>query len=164
MDLQPGDYFVVSTKSLLARLIIAVETFWSKDGNAQYNHAGIVLDKDGNTFESLRHINHYHISQYRGCRVLIVRYKEMTPERFERGMKECLKYDGMNYPWWRFPLHLLGIARHFHFTFPVCSELVGVHKFHAGVANCDGWGWTPDDLADNWLINKNVLIIYEGEL
>jgi len=164
MDLRPGDYFVVRTDSLLARLIIAVQNFWAKDGGSCFNHAGIIIDSEGNTFESLKHIDHYHISRYYGCPIMIVRYKEMTPERCAKGYAKVLEYDGMIYPWWRLPLHLLNIARFFKATFPVCSELVGLHKYYAGVSACDGWGWNPDDLADNWRINKYVDIIYEGQL
>jgi len=162
IELQPGDYFCVRTKSWLTRLILLKEIFSSLDSKAEFNHAGIILNEEGDTFESLFFINHYNLEQYRGCNIIIARYKEMTPEKFEAGMKEVLQYDGRIYPFWRLPSHLLGLAKFFHSTFPVCSELVGEHAYYAGVHDVHGWGWNPDNLADLWDISKYVDVIYKG--
>lgn len=162
ITLQPGDYFAVRTNSWLARLIILKERICAMDDEAKYNHAGIIVDCRGNTYESLGRIDHYHIDNYIGCPILIARHKSMTPDAFRAGMKEVLKYDGKVYPVWRLILHLTGLAKFFKMTFPVCSELVGEHAYHAGGHTYDGWGWNPDHLADLWEISKYYDVIYEG--
>jgi len=162
MNLRAGDYFAVSGTSLIAKLIRLKQRLSSLDSKAEFNHAGIILDDCGNTFESLGHIDHYHIDQYVGRPIMIARYHKMDPERFESGMKEVLRYDGKIYPFWRLLLHLIGLGKFFRLTFPVCSELVGEHAYFAGVHNARGWGWNPDNLADLWDISKYVDVLYKG--
>ncbi len=150
INLKPGDCFVVKTHSPFAGAINWGQALWSQDNKAIYNHAGIVCDKDGTTFESLKKIGHYHISQYVGCPIMIVRYEEMTPDRFAAAHEAVKKYDGMLYPFWRLPLHLVNAAKLIHWTFPVCSELMGVMLNKAQITYTTGWGTTPDYWADLW--------------
>ncbi len=159
IELLPGDCFVVRTDSPLAGLINWGQALWSQDSRAEFNHSGFVVSGDGTTFESLSRLGHYDINQYRGCPILIVRYAEMTPQRFQAAYEAVKKYDGMPYPWWRFPLHLVGLAKHIHWSFPVCSELTGRMLNKAGFTDSTGWGTTPDYWADKW----RELLRYEAK-
>lgn len=164
MELRPGDYFCVRTKSWIADAIIKVQLWKSLDHEARYNHAGIIVHPDGTTFESLQKIAHYGIQGYVGCPVLIVRHKEMTPERFLLGYEEVKKWDQFAYPWWRLALSFFGLAKWIHPAgIPVCSELVVEHLHHAGLVKHDGYGWTPDALADKFK-SRCYEVIYEGIL
>lgn len=145
IELQPGDGFVVRTKSKIATPIIIMQHLISPDHEAVYNHAGIILNSEGDTFESLGKIDHYNLSQYKGCQILIARQNIMTAEKFMEGYLRVLKYDGLKYPWWRLALFCFGLADDLHsIDRPVCSELYDL--FEGG----PGWGVSPDNLADTW--------------
>lgn len=164
LNLKPGDLCVVKTKSAIAGTINAAQRFLSRDGKAEYNHALIILDKQGSTYESLLRIDHYLLSQYIGCPIWIVRHKDMTGKRFKTGFHDILKYDGKLYPAWRLPLHFLHLAQYIHWSYPVCSELVGLFLNKAGLFNSTGWGWSPDNLADLWAESKYYETIFRGIL
>lgn len=164
IDLRPGDLCVVKTDSRIAGAINAAQKVLSRDGRAEYNHALIILDKGGNTYESLKRIDHYNLAQYAGCQALIVRHKEMDLDHFGEGYRAVLKYDGKVYPWWRLPMHFLRVAQYVHWSYPVCSELVGMFLNKAGLFNSTGWGWSPDDLADLWEESKYYDTVFKGEL
>lgn len=169
IELRPGDCFVVQTDSRMARLINWGQALWSQDNHAEFNHAGIVVASDGTTFESLSRIGHYYLGQYAGSRILIVRYADLTPESFWYAYGTLKRYDGKAYPWWRFPLHLVNLAKFVHWTYPVCSELVGRFLNQAGISPGTGWGTTPDYWADLWaeLIRneaKKVTVVWNGIL
>jgi hypothetical protein len=156
---KPGDCFVVNTGSKIASLINWGQKVWSFDHKANMNHAGIIVDSDGGTFESLERIDHYNLDQYIGMPMLIIRYREMTEEKFKIGYEAILKYDGCVYPFWRFFSHLMGFARFIHWSYPVCSELVGLFLNKANLEFNTGWGTSPDYWCDWWNVNKNVDII-----
>jgi hypothetical protein len=162
MILQPGDQFAVRTGGFIADAIIAVEHIYSEDHEACKNHAGIILDEKGNTFEALQKIGMYNLSAYKGCEIIIARHINMTDERFQAGLKAVAKYEGRAYPWWRLGLYLFGFADNLHrIDRPVCSELNG--KFEMGASlrqHC--WGLTPDNLVDEWRSSTYYQIIYEG--
>lgn len=162
IQLLPGDCAVVKTHSPIADLLIWGQRLKSKDDKAEYNHALIVTAADGTTFESLAKIAHYGIDGYRGCPIYIARHLEMTPERFKAGYDHVKKFDQCFYPWWRLPLHLVGLAKHIHWSYPVCSELVGRFLYEAGLSRSTGWGWSPDELADLWDESKNWKLIFKG--
>jgi hypothetical protein len=164
MKLQAGDVFVVRGDTNISYLIRVAGKFWSTDGECTYNHGGIILDDQGNTFESQSRIDHYNIDQRKGNQILIVRHKDMTPTLFANGWEFIKRLDGVIYPWWRLGLHLLRLARFFHRSgIPVCSELVGMFENGAGLRG-EYWGLSPDNLADEWKISKYYDIIYEGVL
>jgi hypothetical protein len=163
IELQPGDCFVVKTDSRIAGLINWGERLKSKDNAADYNHAGIIVSGDGTTFESLAHIAHYDIDGYKGYPLYIVRHLEMTPERFQAGYGGINKFDHCDYPWWRLFLHLAGLAKFIHWSYPVCSELVGRFLYEAGLFKSTGWGWNPDDFSDLWDESKNWKLIFKGK-
>jgi len=164
LNLKPGDLCVVKTKSAIAGMVNAAQRFLSRDGKAEYNHALIIVDGAGQTYESLLRIDHYHLAQYVGCPVWIVRHVEMTGDRFLAGYRNILKYDRKIYPAWRLPMHFLRIAQYIHWSYPVCSELVGLLLNKAGLFSSTGWGWSPDDLADLWAESKYYETIFKGTL
>jgi hypothetical protein len=164
IELRPGDLCVVKTPSRIAGAINAGQRLLSRDRNAEYNHALLIVDKAGNTFESLTRIDHYKLTRYDGCKAMIVRHTEMEQGRFNEGYAHVLKYDGKMYPWWRLPMHFLRVAQYVHWSYPVCSELVGLFLNKAGLFNSTGWGWSPDDLADLWDESKYYDTVFKGEL
>jgi len=164
LNLKPGDLCVVKTNSAIAGTVNAAQRFLSRDGKAEYNHALLIVDETGKTFESLLRIDHYHLSQYVGCPVWIVRNTAMDDVRFSAGYRAVLKYDGKLYPFWRLPMHFLRLAQYIHWSYPVCSELLGVFLNKAGLFTSTGWGWSPDDLADLWGESKYYETLYKGVL
>lgn len=162
MKLQAGDVFVVRGDTSISYLIRVAGKFWSNDGECTYNHAGIIIDGEGNTFESLNRIDHYKLDAYKGNYILIVRHKAMSPIKFSDGWAAIKHLDRVIYPWWRLGLHLVHLARLVHRSgIPVCSELVGMFENGAGLRKVY-WGLTPDNLADEWRISKFYSIIFEG--
>jgi len=163
-ELRPGDYFCVRTGSWVSRAILAAQKIKSLDHESSYNHAGIVVTSTGVTFEALRKIAHYHLDNYIGCRILIARHVRMTTSAFMRGFHEVKKWDGTVYPFWRLALHAVGLANLLHvIKVPVCSELVVEHARCAGLVTYNGYGWSPDNLADKFTNYKCYDIVYEGE-
>ncbi len=163
-NLKPGDLCVVKTNSAVAGTINAAQRFLSRDGKAEYNHALLIVDGTGQTYESLLRIDHYNLAQYVGCPTWIVRHTGMTGPRFKAGYAGIQKYDGKLYPAWRLPLHFLRLARYIHWSYPVCSELVGLFLNRAGLFSSTGWGWSPDDLADLWIESKYYDTLFKGIL
>jgi hypothetical protein len=162
MKLQAGDCFVVRGNTNISYLIRVAGKFWSTDGECTYNHAGIILNEEGNTFESLNRIDHYKLDGYKGKQIMIVRHKGMNNERYTDGWNFIKRLDGVIYPYWRLALHLVHLARLFNRSgIPVCSELVGMFENGADLREVF-WGLTPDNLADEWRISKYYDIIYEG--
>jgi hypothetical protein len=164
MKLKAGDCFVVRGDTSISYLIRMFGKFWSSDGECTFNHAGIILDSDGNTFESLKRIDHYSLDNYKGKEIMIVRHKKMSKTRFNKGWRAIEHLDGVIYPWWRLFLHLVHLAKYLNRSgIPVCSELVGMFENGAGLRKVF-WGLTPDNLADEWRISKHYTIVFEGEL
>ena len=164
IEFKPGDMAVVKTKSAIAGAINTAQRWLSRDGKAEYNHAFLIIDGGGNTYESLKKIDHYRLDQYAGCPIWIVRHKQMTVDRFGAGYQAVLEYDGKLYPFWRLPMHFLRVAQYIHWSFPVCSELVGLFLNKAGLFSSTGWGWSPDDLADLWAESKYYDTVFKGVL
>lgn len=162
VELKPGDEFVVRGKTNLSYLIRVAGTFWSTDGECTYNHAGILVNYVGVTFESQRRITYGNLNQYIGCNIMIVRHKDMTKELYDKGFATISDLNGTIYPWWRLGLHLLHLARFFNKSgIPVCSELAGMFEHGCGLRKVF-WGLTPDNLADEWRISRYYDIVYEG--
>lgn len=162
LQVEPGDVFVVKGKGNISYAIRTVGWFWSSDAECSYNHAGIVIDSKGTTFESLNRISKANLKDYIGCEILIARHIDMNEERFRKGWLAIKKFDGVIYPWWRLGLHLLHIARFFHPSgIPVCSELSGMFEAYAGLRKVY-WGLTPDNLADEYRISKYYLVKFQG--
>jgi hypothetical protein len=163
LKLQKGDGFVVKTAGWISAPIRWVEKWKSLDSEATYNHAGIIVSETGETFESLERIDHYKLSNYKGCQVLIFRRVEMSNDLYQKGWEGIKTYDGKIYPAWRFVLFLLSIAKWLHFTYPVCSELLFMFECKCGL-RVKWAGYSPDNIADEVKISKFYLIKFEGVL
>jgi len=87
----------------------------------------------------------------------------MSKARFITGYDRVKPYIGRRYPWWRLPLHLARVAKLFRWGKGVCSEMTGMFMAGAGFKNIV-YGLTPDDLTDKWKIDRDMSIIFEGEL
>jgi hypothetical protein len=154
-----GDLFVVDSASILSGAIKLVQCVKALDCEAIFNHAGIILNEKGETYESLYKIDHYNLDHYLGKKILIVRHCGMSRERYDQGMIEAMKCHGKLYPFWRLPLHLIGLAKFIHWRYPVCSELVTRFLYGAKLLKGTGWGWTPDNLSDFWTDNINYIVV-----
>lgn len=163
IKLQRGDCFCVRTDGWVSAPIRWVEKWKSLDCEATYNHAGIIVSDTGETFESLSKIDHYSLHDYAGKKILIFRHIQMTDKLFGKGYQQILKYDGKIYPAWRMPLFILGIAKWFRLTFPVCSELTMLFEVSCGLRK--KWaGYSPDNISDEVHISKHYEIKFEGIL
>lgn len=165
---QPGDVFVVSTPGILGKLIRPVQRFWSADGEASYNHGGVITAEDGATIEALWRVKESNLHErYAGCRVLVARpdapaeYKAAAIARLSR-----LHLD-QRYPVWRLALHLVPpLAKYVSAggRYVVCSELQAKYLWWIGVRHNQYTGATPDMLADEFLQWRKYTIIFEGDL
>ena len=149
----------------LGKAINALQKFWSADNESTYSHAGIILNKDGRTFESLRRIKKSKLKNYKGVKVLIGRHIKMDDWRFNIGWENIKHHKGQIYPYHRLLLHIIPpLAKYVSIGhFPVCSELVA--KFLVGCRMLETWkGKNPDHIAD--MIRKwdDYEVVFEGEL
>ena len=167
MKLQPGDIFCSKNPMALGRAINAVQAFWARDNSSEYSHAGIILNKQGTTYEALWTVRSQYLREaYGGSKVLIGRHRRMDLKKFARGIKYIAHHTGQFYPFWRLPLHLIPpCARMLSFTDRlVCSELT--KKFLVGAVICElpYAGETPDGIAD--MIKKFDAwdVVFEGEM
>lgn len=164
-EIRPGDYFCVQTSGIISRMILWFQKLKALDHESTYNHAGIIVNSDGTTFESLAKIAHYGLQGYVGHKVIIGRHCKMNVPTFLRGYHVIKKFDGYRYPAWRLLWHAFGLANVIDvIRVPVCSELVIEHARAAGLVEYDGYGWSPDNLADEMRRSKYFDIVYEGVL
>lgn len=177
IELNPGDLFVSQNPSPFLRFFImhAQKTI-AFDSHAKYGHAGIIVDKEGKTFESgikIKGIRGYRIGyqnlfeNYQGENVMILRHEKMTEALF----KSCfipltMKYNRRVYPVWRLPLFLVPVfARKLHLTdLGVCSEIATKLLYNAKLV--PQWRSVfPDMLADwgheIWGM-KGLNVVWEG--
>jgi hypothetical protein len=86
------------------------------DSSSTFTHAGIILDKEGTTFEalwSLRKRNFFEA--LKGDTVIVGRNKNMTVDNFNKGWKAIKKYEGKFYPVFRLSLFLFPpLAKYFN--------------------------------------------------
>lgn len=164
LQLQAGDMFLVHGHGLLPEGINNIQAWWSKDGKSSYAHSGVILDNKGTTLECRWYVesNNFH-ELYKGKDVLVVRYVDLKPEKFQEGYDRIIKHKGEFYPIMRLPLHALHLARHIHWYKVVCSELVAKFAFTIGARDCDQWfGTNVDDLEDEFKHWRVYDVIYEG--
>ncbi len=179
MLIKSGDYFCVSApddaeflSKFLAHGIRLFTAMGSKDDEAKYSHAGIILDEEGNTFEALTTYKVGNLNNYVGSPIIIGRHFDMTDEIANASSEKIMvKFAGKMYPFIRLGLFLIPLAAKFlHFAKPVCSELCFLHMKHSNLRrNIHGdeiidfyWSITPDYMAD-FMKNSNVFnIVYEG--
>jgi hypothetical protein len=161
VTLRPGMVFAVNSKSLLARAINWCQKVKATDNDSCYNHAGIIVNGEGQTFEALTKIGYSGLYKHKGKEIIVAMHKQMTDKRFNKAWPEISKLNGKMYPFPRLALHLVGLAKFIHWKFPVCSELVAKFEFECGLRK-QWWGVNPDNLADEWDISKHYDVIYKG--
>jgi hypothetical protein len=166
ISLRKGDIFFVRTDAFITNFIIFYQRLWTGYGDynkdAFYGHVGVIIDSDGTIYESTSVIGEGNLSKYKGYSVCILRHNEMTNSLFVKGFSAVENYRGCTYPFWRYPLYLLGLADNIHLTFPVCSELAGIFLNKAGLLNNIGWGLSPKELLVLCEETKKFQVIYEG--
>lgn len=162
MNLEPGMVFCVCSDSWLAGAINWCQKVKAVDNESHYNHAGLITDRTGTTFEALSKIGYGKLNRYKGCKVIVAKHKNMTDGLFDQGFAPLKSLDGSLYPAPRLVLHLLGLAKFVHWKYPVCSELVAKFEFECNLRK-NWWGINPDNLVDEWRISKYYDVIFEGE-
>jgi len=164
LTLKPGYVFASHSNAFLGKAIRLVERIKSRDNEASYNHTGIILAETGRAIEALTTIKETNFyDEYRGQKVLIVNWRYMSETGFKQGYEAIRETTGSWYPWPRFVLFLVGMAKFIHWKTPVCSELTARFLDAAGDRR-NYWGINPDDLVDEWRISKHYDVIYEGVL
>lgn len=169
--LRPGDEFATKNPMALGCLINLAQKVKSVDNESVYTHAGLIIDPQGTTLESLWTVKTQNLwTAYAGEKVLIVRNLNMNPGAYVAGMNKIKKHIGQWYPAHRLILHLAGLGKFIHWNRVVCSELVA--KFETGCSesfNCgetgflrNWYGVNPDNLVDRWKISRYYKYIYEG--
>jgi len=158
--LRPGDYFLVTDayddrdfRSFLTKGIRFVTRRYAADKTAYYTHGGIIVNEDGTTYEALTTYKFADLFRAYGnedSNLLIVRHKEMTPERHATGMNEVLRFQGHTYPVYRLVTFLWGadIPRYLYAGRPVCTELLFMHTKYAGCTAPRFRGIYPDKACD----------------
>ena len=169
IEVRQGDIFASRSMNWLGKSIRWFQRFKSTDREAEYNHVGIIIDDKGTTYEALKKIKRQNLFKaYKGEKVLIVRYSEMTPEVFQKGFDSVKGDENEIYPWYRLILHAFGGSRRIHFTGnKVCSEVVGCFQYYSGMVTLAGknyYGLTPDNHVDEWRISRHASIVFEGVL
>jgi len=165
LEYQPGDVFLVKSDNVFSMMVNSIQKWWSYDDKSIYTHAGIVLDKEGNTFEALFWgTAKYHISRHIGKPCMYVRHEFMNPMTFEKAFERIKYHDGLMYPVHRLFLHLLPpLAKSIGGKMAVCSELVGQFLYNAELLHY--WkGINPDHLEEIFRYWKYYNIIYEDIL
>lgn len=165
LSLRPGDIVCTNGDNLFQDAIRGVEKVWSKDDEVSFNHALILIDKNGTTFEALETVVRRNIyDAYKGCRIKIFRYAGMNDFIFNAGFKEVKKHEGNIYPAWRLLLALIpplskriGTGKNL-----MCSELVSKFLNKCGVPGFYPYlGKTPDDVHDMCSNYKDWNTIYD---
>lgn len=170
--LNSGDIFnTITNKNILQKGINFIQGALAKlrgrDGKSESSHTGIILDREGTTFESnFLKIGKYHLNDYAGKRVRIYRYDDMTIRKFNQGFDAVKKHEDQIYPVHRLLFFIVpGLAERFApLPKPVCSELVAKFLFCAGVRGKAYWGTDVDELEDEYRDNPRVHCIFDGKL
>ena len=161
MILQQGDEFASRNPQSLGLIINTFQKIQSVDNESDYTHTGVIISATGQTFEARNSLDKYHLNDYKGQKVLIARYNQMSPDLYMKGWIAISQYMGKTYPYFRLILHALRLAKYVHWETPVCSELTS--KFEVAIgARHNWWGVNPDNLVDVWKDSRRFNIIFEG--
>ena len=163
--LEQGDIFLLEGVNWFGRVTNWFQALWSRDGKASHNHAGIIVKQDGMTFETTEYetkcLNLF--ADHGGSIIQLWRWRGMTASKFVAGLCEVREYEGKMYPYHRYLLFAVGLAKWIHFKGVVCSELAA--RFLKGAGERSGfWGVSPDMLHDRFKHSPEWEIIYEGKV
>jgi hypothetical protein len=162
-----GDIFFTRSPMWIARVFSKVESFWSPDDRAPYDHCGIIIDEFGTIFESDWSVKTNNLyNEHAGKQILVLRYKEFTDLKFIDAYGHILKHKGQWYPLWRLVLHALRLAKFIHWENVICSELVVQYlDYLTNDLRFRSWyGWNPDDLFDYLENHKDYEIVFNGRI
>lgn len=165
--LEPGDIFFTRNTLWIGRAINFVGRCWSLDSASTYSHTGIIIDSNGDTLESLWHIESANLCERRvNEKIAIFRYKYVEPELLYNAMIRVLKHEGQFYPIHRLFFHFFRISRFFHWKRVVCSELSVKFLYPLTDDNhfIHWFGWMPDDLHDLLTAHRDFDLVFEGIL
>lgn len=182
--IKPGDILLTAVSSKLSKTIRYLQEFQGDE--AIYSHVGIFTKLQGTLLEAKRHLDFYSLTDYRNTQICVVRHAELTPAKYQQGLRALEDNIGQRYPYYRLALHLLDnivnlfkrkvlrrpkIVRPFtsliSFDHPVCSEWIAQFLLEAGVTVPWGsWhGINPDDFDDARLKMPTIFqTVIEGRL
>jgi hypothetical protein len=173
-DLQPGDVFSSEGgMGVFSAGIRLVERVHSRDNEATYGHAGLIIDPAGAVLDTLWTVQRTQLSRYAGQRVIIARpVRQMNGRPVDAGtVRLCLRAieimdAGRWYPAHRILLHLVPplakyVAAGAH---KVCSERTAAYLADINTRPLPWAGATPDMLADEWRVWRNFDVLFEGVL
>ena len=165
MKLEKGDVFATSNPMALGKVINFIQKLNNLDNQSKYSHIGLIIEPDGKTFEALWHYESRNIFDIEDD-IIIFRNKRMDTEKFLTGWEGIKHLKGRLYPFYRLPLFILPfLAKISVFKKPVCSELIAMFLYYAGLRNTtQSFGVDPDDLVDRWRIHRDYEIVFEGKL
>lgn len=160
-----GDVFLSKNPMWLGRVINWAQSWNAEDRTSEYSHAGIILNTEGKTLESLWTVKSQNLWEaYGGGQVLIVRPTELSANDKNTGLCAIKSHIGQFYPFYRCLLLLYPpLARRITFNRIVCSELVCKYLAAAGM-DVVWQGKTPDNIHDKVVDSKQWEIIYEGKI
>ena len=179
IELQAGDIFVSENPSpFLKFFIMRAQKSIAFDGKAIYGHAGIIVNKEGKTFESgikIEGLSGFRIGyqnlyeNYEGVSVRVLRHREMTPDRFQYAFAPLSRtYNRKPYPIWRLPFFLVpSVARKLKLTsLGVCSEIAAKLLYNLNLI--PQWRSVFPDMLSDWGHSvwgkKGFTIIWEGTI
>ena len=147
--LNPLDFFCTQSDELIGLGIRIVSKNFSPDRKADYNHSGIFPTGNEKTLEALKTLTSTNFfERYEGQKVLIARWRKMTPELAKYALEKTKKHIGQPYPYIRIGLHFFNLAHLIHWRRLVCSEYAAKNLYYAGAYHEHYYGTTPDMLAD----------------
>lgn len=149
-----GDCFSVRTGGPLGYGIRFAEWVWSEDGEATYNHSGILKNVYGTTFEAWYTVKERHLKDHVGKQIILARFETCSHEIRKLAFSMVrARHRGQWYPVWRIPFHLIPpLAKWISWKgrFLVCSELVAEYLYLCNLRHFQYPGTNPDTLADEW--------------
>ena len=179
IELKSGDIFVSRSHSrLLDFFITRAQKAIAFDSLSFFTHAGIIVNKEGKTFESgikIEGLSGFRIGyqnlyeNYEGVSVRVLRHREMTPDRFQYAFAPLSRtYNRKPYPIWRLPFFLVpSVARKLKLTsLGVCSEIAAKLLYNLNLI--PQWRSVFPDMLSDWGHSvwgkKGFTIIWEGTI
>ena len=166
LTIPKGSVFCSKNPMWLGRAINAVQWFWSKDSESTYSHAGIIIDHNHTTLESLWTVKSQNLLKaYKNDKILIAK-PQTTSSSINIAVQIMINaYKGKFYPLWRLPLFLFPPSAKINLTKHLtCSELTAHYLNLCGIRHSQFAGTNPDNLADELKHWKEYEIIFEGIL
>jgi hypothetical protein len=165
--LQPGDIILFAGRSFRARLVNFFQALFARDRTSAYNHAALVTSEDGD----ILHVTRWFIKytslkhRYRRSRVMIVRWRGMSRDRFRQAFAEIAPMQGRAFAFWRQPLLAVRLGWISFGEYMVCSELVARFLQAAGARSGPWAGLNVRDLYDEFVDHpEHYDVLYRGPL